>query len=192
MAIASILLTACNNDDKKSTVVTPPVEEGKPLELNILHINDHHSHLDEEKIKFKANVGSGEEEFSVASGGFARVAALINQFASEKKNVLKIHAGDATTGDLYYNLTDGKADADAMNTVCFDTFTPGNHEFDAHDDGLKKFIDALDQGSCQEKTKVLTANVTFGASSPLYQTIFLLLREQILLSQSTNLYSSTL
>ncbi len=170
MAIVSILLTACNDDDKKSTVITPPVAEGKPLELNILHINDHHSHLDEEKIKFKANVGSGEEEFSVASGGFARVAGLINQMATEKKNVLKIHAGDATTGDLYYNLTDGKADADAMNTVCFDTFTPGNHEFDSKDAGLKKFIDFLDQGSCKEKTKVLTANVTFGASSPLYQT----------------------
>lgn len=116
------------------------------------------------------NVGTGDEEFSVASGGFARVASLINQLATEKKNALKIHAGDAMTGDLYYNLSDGKADADAMNTVCFDTFTPGNHEFDAKDDGLKKFIDFLDQSSCKEKTKVLSANVTFGASSPLYKT----------------------
>jgi len=161
-------LVACNDDDHRSNVEVPA--EAKPLELNILHINDHHSHLDEESIKFKVNTGSGDEEFSVASGGFARVAGLINQLATEKKNVLKIHAGDATTGDLYYNLTDGKADADAMNTVCFDTFTPGNHEFDAKDAGLKKFIDFLDQGSCKEKTKVLTANVTFGASSPLYKT----------------------
>lgn len=164
MSVLALLLAACNDDNDHVTV------EAKPLELNILHINDHHSHLDEESIKFKANVGAGDEEFSVASGGFARVAGLINQLATEKKNVLKIHAGDATTGDLYYNLTDGKADAGAMNTVCFDTFTPGNHEFDAHDDGLKKFIDFLDQGSCKEKTKVLTANVSFGASSPLYQT----------------------
>ena len=170
MAIVSILLTACNDDDKKSTVITPPVAEGKPLELNILHINDHHSHLDEESLKFKADVGSGAEEFSVTSGGFARVAGLINQLATQRKNVLKVHAGDATTGDLYYTLTDGKADADVMNTVCFDTFTPGNHEFDSKDAGLKKFIDFLDQGSCKNKTKILTANVTFGASSPLYKT----------------------
>ncbi len=163
LSCLSILLSACNDDHH--TVV-----EAKPLELNILHINDQHSHLDEENIKFKANAGSGDEEFSVASGGFVRVAGLINQLASEKKNVLKIHAGDAVTGDLYYNLTDGKADADAMNTVCFDTFTPGNHEFDAKDQGLKNFIDFLDQGSCKEKTKVLSANITFGASSPLYQT----------------------
>lgn len=160
-------LVACN-DDKNST--TTPAVESKPLELNILHINDHHSHLDEETIKFKMNVGTGDEEFSVASGGFTRVATLINQLATEKKNALKIHAGDAMTGDLYYNLSDGKADADAMNTVCFDTFTPGNHEFDAKDDGLKKFIGFLDQSPCKEKTKILSANVTFGASSPLYKT----------------------
>ena len=167
LTIVLLGLVACN-DDKNST--TTPAVEPKPLELNILHINDHHSHLDEETIKFKMNIGTGDEEFSVASGGFARVASLINQLATEKKNALKIHAGDAMTGDLYYNLSDGKADADAMNTVCFDTFTPGNHEFDAKDDGLKKFIDFLDQSSCKEKTKVLSANVTFGASSPLYKT----------------------
>lgn len=162
-----IFLAGCN-DDKDPLLVTPPIAQ--PLELNILHINDHHSHLDEESLKFKADVGSGAEEFSVTSGGFARVAGLINQLALERKNVLKIHAGDATTGDLYYTLTDGKADADAMNSVCFDTFTPGNHEFDAKDAGLKKFIDFLDQGNCKEKTKVLSANITFGPSSPLYQT----------------------
>ena len=165
LSLLSLLLTACNHDDNDDAIV-----EAKPLELNILHINDHHSHLDEESIKFKANVGMGDEEFSVASGGFARVAGLINQLAVEKKNALKIHAGDAVTGDLYYNLSDGKADADAMNTVCFDTFTPGNHEFDAKDAGLNKFIDFLDQSSCKDKTKILTANVTFGASSALYKT----------------------
>ena len=168
LTITSFMLVACNDDNNDTAPL--PVVESKPLELNILHINDHHSHLDEETIKFKMNIGTGDEEFSIASGGFARVAALINQLAIEKKNVLKIHAGDATTGDLYYNLTDGKADADAMNTVCFDTFTPGNHEFDSKDNGLKKFIDFLDQSPCKEKTKILTANVAFGASSPLYKT----------------------
>ncbi|MDV2470589.1 5'-nucleotidase C-terminal domain-containing protein [Acinetobacter chinensis] len=167
LSVISILLTACNDDNDTAVKV-----EAKPLELNILHINDHHSHLDEDKDGFalKANIGQGDEDFNAAKGGFARVTALINQIAAEKKNIFKMHVGDATTGDLYYNLTDGKADADAMNTVCFDTFTPGNHEFDAKDDGLKKFIDFLDQGVCKDKTKILTANVTFGASSPLYKT----------------------
>ena len=167
----SVTLTACNDDKDNVTVITPPTQN-KNLELNIVHINDHHSHLDEDKDGFtlKMNVGKGDEEFNASKGGFARVAAFIHQVAAEKKNVFKMHAGDATTGDLYYNLTEGKADADAMNSVCFDTFTPGNHEFDSTDAGLKKFIDFLDQGTCENKTKILSANVTFGASSPLYQT----------------------
>lgn len=169
LALLSIGLFVSGCGENDSVAAVQPTPQSKALELNILHINDHHSHLDEENIKFKADVGAGLEEFTVKSGGFARVAALINQLTLEKKNVLKIHAGDAVTGDLYYNLTDGKADAEAMNTVCFDTFTPGNHEFDSKDAGLKTFIDFLDQGSCPEKTKILTANIEFGSSSPLYQ-----------------------
>ena len=168
IVLSSLSLASCGGDDDSSEATPKP--EQKALQLNLIHINDHHSHLDQETIKFKADVGLGQEEFSVSRGGFARVTSLMNQLATEKKNVLKMHAGDATTGDLYYNLTDGKADADAMNSVCFDTFTPGNHEFDAQDAGLEKFIGFLDQTACKEKTKILTANVQFGQSSPLYQT----------------------
>lgn len=167
ITLSSLILISCGDDSDSSTVQksTP-----KSLEFNLIHINDHHSHLDAETIKFKADIGFGLEEFRVESGGFARVTTLMNQLASDKKNALKMHAGDATTGDLYYNLTDGQADATAMNSICFDTFTPGNHEFDAKDAGLAKFIGFLDQTTCKEKTKILSANVQFGASSPLYQT----------------------
>ena len=58
-----------------------------------------------------------------------------------------------------------------MNTVCFDSLTLGNHEFDNADAGLKKFIGFLnDKGSCKNKTQVLSANVEFGKTSPLYKT----------------------
>lgn len=161
------LLSACGSDDK-GVVTQPPVAQD--LELNILHINDHHSHLDEESLNFKMDLGAGSEDFSVSRGGFARVAGLMNRLALEKKNTFKIHSGDAVTGDLFYNLSDGKADADAMNSICFDSFTLGNHEFDDKDIGLKKFVDFLDQGNCKAKTQILSANVTFGQSSALYQT----------------------
>lgn len=158
----SFFLTACNDSNSDTT-------SHQELELGILHINDHHSHLDPEKMKFKVDVGQGEEEITVSRGGFARVAALIKQLEMEKKNVIKIHSGDAVTGDLYFNLTDGKADAGVMNAVCFDTFTLGNHEFDAKDEGLNKFIGLLDQSQCKEKIKILSANVNFGPSSVLYK-----------------------
>ena len=169
IACLSVFMTACGDNDRQTTPPTPVVE-GKAVELNILHINDHHSHLDEEQLSFTMDLGAGEETFSVERGGFARVAALMNELSSRVTNPLKLHSGDAITGDLYFNLSQGKADADAMNTVCFDSMVLGNHEFDAKDAGLKQFIDYLDAGSCAAPTKIVSANVEFGQSSPLYQT----------------------
>jgi len=80
--------------------------------------------------------------------------------------VIKIHSGDASTGDLYYTLNEGQADAEMMNTVCFDTFNLGNHEFDNADAGVKKLMGFLHAGTC--KTPILSANVRFGPSSPMY------------------------
>ena len=160
----AMALSACGSDDDRTDSNTP---SARAVELSILHINDHHSHLDEEAWTFAFDRGQGEEEFNATRGGFPRVASLINQLAEQKPNVLKLHSGDAITGDLYFNLTDGEADAKAMNSVCFDSFVLGNHEFDAKDAGLKKFIDYLDQSTCNQPVQVLSANVQFGQSSEL-------------------------
>lgn len=171
LIVSSIFLAGCNNDSKENTNITPVIQP-KPLEVNLLHINDSHSHLDEESTKLMLETSAGKrEEIQVSNGGFARVAALINTLASSEKNPIKIHSGDAITGDLYFTLKEGEAEADLMNTVCFDTLTLGNHEFDNTDAGLQKFIGFLnDKGNCKNKTQVLSANVEFGKISPLYQT----------------------
>ena len=83
--------------------------------------------------------------------------------ATPGRNVLKLHAGDAITGDLYYTQSEGQADAELMNTACFDAFAIGNHEFDGGDAGLVKFIDYLHAGAC--KTPVLSANIGPAAGS---------------------------
>ena len=70
---------------------------------------------------------------------------------------MKLHAGDAITGDLYYTLFKGAADAALMNELCFDAFALGNHEFDDGDAGLASFLDELAKGDCN--TIVLAANV---------------------------------
>lgn len=171
LALISSLLTlaACGgNDDAPAPAPQPPVTgqpaEAKPLSLTILHVNDHHSHLDPETVKLNLTTAGGTREpIDVDYGGFARVTSAIKSLASESRNVLKIHAGDAITGDLYFNLTNGESDAQLMNTVCFDTFTLGNHEFDNTDEGLKTFVDYLHSGSC--KTEMLSANVKFAPTS---------------------------
>lgn len=153
-------LAACGGSDNG--------EQGKPLELTILHINDHHSTLDSRSKTLKLSAGgSAAVDVAVDAGGFPRVTAAISELAAKSPNVLKLHAGDALTGTLYFNRAgaDGEADAAMINTVCFDAFTLGNHEFDKGDSGLKGFLDLMRKGTC--KTPVLSANVQFGAGSAL-------------------------
>ncbi|PZP91784.1 MAG: bifunctional metallophosphatase/5'-nucleotidase [Variovorax paradoxus] len=156
---AAALVAACGGSDD---------DNSKPLDLTILHINDHHSTLDSKAKTLKLSAGgAAAQDVTVDAGGFPRVTAAMAELAAQSPNVLKLHAGDAQTGTLYFNRAgaDGEADAAMMNTVCFDAFTLGNHEFDKGDSGLKAFIDRLHAGSCQ--TPVLSANVQFGAGSAL-------------------------
>ena len=123
-------------------------------DLTILHINDHHSHL---QADGRMDLTLAGEKTRVRSGGFPALVTKFKDLAAQNQNVLKLHAGDAITGDLYYTLFKGKADAALMNEVCFDAFALGNHEFDDGDAGLAAFLDELKSGGC--KTEVLAANV---------------------------------
>ena len=136
----------------------------KPLELNIAHINDHHSQLDAFAATELTLDGVPTQ---VELGGFARQTTLFKSVAGSK-NLLKIHAGDAMTGSLYYTFFKGKADAELMNTICFDAFVPGNHEFDDGDATLKGFLDELAKGSC--KTPTISSNITPALGTPLQPT----------------------
>lgn len=143
------LMSGCNNNDTVAAIST----DAPATSLRILHINDHHSHLQPNS----ASLTLAGAATAVKTGGFPRVVSKINELAAQGGNVLKLHAGDATTGDLYFTLFKGKADAEQMNQVCFDAFTLGNHEFDQGDAGLKTFLDYLNSSAC--KTDVLSANV---------------------------------
>ena len=147
-------------------------EARKAIDLTILHMNDHHSHLEAETFDFDVSALSLETrnaadeqpaEVSVRFGGFPMLVSLFNQQDTQYANVAKVHAGDAVTGTLYYTLFAGEADAAMMNQVCFDVFALGNHEFDAGDQGLAHFLDDLNSTACE--TSVLAANVTPHAAS---------------------------
>ncbi|ENO74523.1 5'-nucleotidase [Thauera sp. 27] len=136
--------------------------------LAILHINDHHSNLDEASatLRLATDASGTRSNVSVGMGGFPRVVTAIDELATRHGNVLKLHAGDAITGTLYYTLTEGKSDADLMNEVCFDAMAVGNHEFDAGDAGLRSFIDDL-WASPTCRTPLLSANLSLRAGSPI-------------------------
>jgi len=129
--------------------------ESKPLSLQILHINDHHSHLDASKLDLKFD---GKTKTRVKVGGIARVASKINELRTS--TTLVLHAGDANSGTLYYTLFKGKADVEMMNEIDFDAFTLGNHEFDGGDEILKNFIN-------QAQFPIISANVEVKQGSAL-------------------------
>ena len=123
-------------------------------DLTILHINDHHSHL---KPDSRMSLNLDGKSTRVRSGGMPAVVAKMKELEASKANVLKLHAGDAVSGSLFFTLFKGEADAALMNEVCFDAFALGNHEFNEGDAGLAKFLDFLNAGECN--TPVLAANV---------------------------------
>ncbi len=121
----------------------------KELEITILHINDHHSHLESDKMSLMLE----GKPTTVNVGGMTRVAEEIERLRKISKNPLVLHAGDAMTGSLYYTLFEGVADAKMMNQIKFDAVTLGNHEFDGGNRVLKKYLTTLD-------VPVVSANVT--------------------------------
>ena len=135
-----------------------------PIELNIAHLNDHHSQLEPFSNVELSLVGVPTR---VSLGGFARQTTVFKSLAGTP-NLLKLHAGDAITGSLYYTFFKGQADARMMNTICFDAFVPGNHEFDDSDAALKTLLDELANplnGACG--TPTVSSNVVPQAGTPL-------------------------
>ncbi len=104
--------------------------------VNIIHINDHHSHL--ESDTYKLLIAGAETK--VELGGLARVATKIKQLRTTLKNPLVLHAGDALQGTIFYTLYKGNADVALMNMIGFDAFELGNHEFDDGESVLANFI----------------------------------------------------
>lgn len=161
-ALCATTMAACGGSDNSSSAGNSTEAAFAAIELNIAHINDHHSQLEPFALQ-ELNLDGVPTQVDL--GGFARQAALFKQAESDTKNLLKIHAGDALTGTLYYTFYKGEADARMMNTVCFDAFALGNHEFDDGDAALANFLDTLITGPC--KTPVLAANVVPKLGTPL-------------------------
>jgi 5'-nucleotidase len=156
-----LALAACGGGDENAGLKPKDQLKFPALDLTLMHINDHHSQLEPfTNTTFQIDGVATRVEL----GGFARVTSAFKA-APSKANVIKLHAGDAITGSLYYTLFKGEADAAMMNTVCFDAFALGNHEFDDSDAGLKVFLDFLRNGTC--KTPVLAANVKPAIGTPL-------------------------
>lgn len=164
--LVSFGLGACASPPPEPAAV--PMAADAALTLRVLHVNDHHSHLESRDAVLRLRNATGQRvPVTVSLGGFPRLTAAFAELSNGPDPVLKLHAGDALVGTLYVNRAGARGEADAalMNTVCFDAFTLGNHEFDQGDTALADWLARLASGPCQ--TPVLSANVRFGPLSAL-------------------------
>lgn len=90
-----------------------------------------------------------------AIGGYAKVAALKDDYEAEGAYVLLMDAGDFIQGDPTVSAAEGAAAVELMNLAGYDAATLGNHEFDYGYDRLT----ALAQ---QAEFPMVAANVRYG------------------------------
>lgn len=103
-------------------VISFTIAFGQTETLTIIHINDTHSNL--------APIGPRDSKLDGSIGGIARAASIIGLAKMTEPNVLALHAGDLSIGDIFYNSTFGVAELQILQQVGLDAMTPGNHEFD--------------------------------------------------------------
>lgn len=142
LCVVSVMATSMTFDKGTS-------KPKKEVTLTVIHMNDHHSHLEPDT---EVTVKIGGKPTKLKLGGMAEATSVIKEMKKTSKNPIVLHAGDAMTGTLYFTLFEGVADAEIMNAMKFDAFTLGNHEFDAGNEGLKKFLSHL-------KVPVISYNV---------------------------------
>jgi 5'-nucleotidase len=96
--------------------------------LTILHFNDSHSTL--------SPLGPRSLNLEGTQGGMARVASIIGMTQATEENVLLLHAGDVSIGDLFFTNYFAAAEFQLMNSLGFEAMAVGNHEFDLTPDAL--------------------------------------------------------
>lgn len=90
--------------------------------LTIVHLNDTHSNL--------APGGRRDANLKGTLGGIARAASFIGYVKQTQPNVMVVHGGDLSIGDLFYQKYFGVAELQMLGAMGLDVMTPGNHEFD--------------------------------------------------------------
>ena len=119
--------------------------------LTILHLNDTHSTL--------AAVGPRNGSLQGTQGGIARAATIIGMTKMTDSNVLLLHAGDYSIGDLFYNVYFGVPELQILKSLGLDAMTVGNHEWDLTPSTFLASLEASFKPG--EGFRLLSANLIF-------------------------------
>lgn len=94
----------------------------QPDTLTILHVNDSHSTLEA--------IGPRDANLKGTLGGISRIATLVGMTKMTEPNVLFLHAGDISIGDVFFNKYFQVSELQILSALGLDALTLGNHEFD--------------------------------------------------------------
>lgn len=128
----------------------------QPDTLTILHVNDSHSTLEA--------IGPRDVNLKGTLGGISRVATLVGMTKLTEPNVLFLHAGDISIGDVFFNRNFHVPELQILSALGVDAITLGNHEFDLGPEALLGSLQYafLDPG---DAFSLLSANTDFSDAS---------------------------
>lgn len=124
----------------------------QPQTLTILHVNDSHSTLEA--------IGPRDATLKGTFGGVSRVATLVGLTKMTEPNVLFLHAGDISIGDVFFNRNFHVPELQVLNALGIDAMTLGNHEFDLGPEALLGSMSYVFPDPANA-FPILTANIDF-------------------------------
>jgi len=168
LVIVTIILVValCPGIPGNSRNCTAETEE---LYLCILHTNDMHSEL----IPHSPAVDYCPDEENHAIGGFARLAAAVDEIRENKirkgEPVLLFDAGDFLGGGpfAWLALNGSAAELNIMQEMGYDAVTLGNHEYDYGPDVLAQYLLQAGYPEAHQSTVILASNTKVPSSHPL-------------------------
>ncbi len=122
-------------------------------QLCILHTNDVHGHITEERV----------EGWRKPSGGAATLASCVREIREENRAAgiptLLLDAGDIFLGTPEGNVSKGIAVVETMNAAGYDAMAIGNHEFDFG-------VGVVEALAAAARFPILGANVRVSSGGP--------------------------
>ncbi len=128
-----------------------PAFADEPVELVVLHTNDHH----------------GAIVPTNGQGGLAIRSTIINRERAKYKNVLLVDSGDYNTGQPISNEFYAKPDLLAYKLMKYDVMTIGNHEFDQSKEIYQEQVDFLTSNDENASISLVNANVHYKSNGEL-------------------------
>lgn len=136
----ALLLVA---NELSGTISVYELTESNKTRVQIIATNDIHSRVYED-----------------GGMGYAKIAAIVEQYRGMNPNTIVLDAGDTLHGQTYATLVEGSSIVEIMNEIGYDALTTGNHDFNY---GYKHLLEL----GKQAEFSILASNVKYAADGSL-------------------------